>query len=137
MIVSFKLLLVGGAIAALPFAIAENSTSIQANEQVAATAPQDPVVEGFRQEATWNFAELEYVTHDGTTRRFPARRITKLWVLRRSDGGICLEVLYENQDYSFVLVREFHVIRRSGTVSSVDVPVVRSELTGMAFPAFR
>ena len=77
------------------------------------------------------------MTHDGASRRIAARRITKLWVLRRPDGGICLELLYENQDYSFVFVREFHVIRRSGTVSSVDVRVVRSDLTGMAFPSFR
>ena len=36
-----------------------------------------------------------------------------------------------------VEIVEFHLIRRSPTHASVDIPVVRDNLEGMAFPLFK
>lgn len=144
MIVPFKLVVAAGAIAALPFAVPVDLSEAQSPTAPAAEVVEDVAVarsavanDDFRQEATWNFAELQYTSTNGEKRTVSARRITKLWLLKGAEGQVFLELLYENRDYSFVAVREFHVIRRSSTVSSVDVPVIRDHFDAMAFPSFR
>ena len=89
MIVPFKLVLATGALIALPFAVpADESVDQQPPNpvEVKNSAPATQGNDEFRQEANWNFAELQYVTMGGERRNVAARRITKMWLLRGDDG---------------------------------------------------
>jgi hypothetical protein len=124
-----KLLVAGGVLATLPVLPC----------LVPQPTGQDPApaVDSFHQEARWNFAVLQYTSAAGKSVEIAASSISKIWVLATHDGELSLEILYENSDYTYASVREFHVIRRSATYTSVDVPIVRTTAANMAFPAFK
>ena len=125
-----KLLVAGGAFVALPFVAASaelgpqdpNSQSAQASKQTASASGR------------WNFSRLQYTPTGGKIVEVAARDISKLGVRTTSNGGIVLEILYKNTDYSLIKVESFHLIRRSGIESAVDVAVSRATLDGIAFP---
>jgi hypothetical protein len=102
----------------------------------AAGLPQDaePAQKTFFQESTWNFAVLQYRNSDGVV-EVPAKNITRIWLVAMGHGELRLEILFENRDFSSVHVRDFSIIRRSNSLNAVDVPIVRTTLEGMAFPA--
>ena len=96
-------------------------------------SPQDP----FRQQMTWNFAILQYVNAQGQLVEVRAADLSSMRLLVSAETGLMrMELLHENNDYSSVQVQDFHLIRRSSAASSADVPVVRTQVEGMAFPAF-
>ena len=103
----------------------------------AAPVPQNPVQDTFRQQMTWNFAMLQYVNAQGELREVRAADLRSMHLLLAQETGLMrMELVYENNDYSSVEMRDFHLIRRSSAASSADVPVVRSLIQGMSFPAF-
>jgi hypothetical protein len=67
----------------------------------------------------------------------PARNISKIWLVVMDHCQARLEILFENRDYSMIECEGFSIIRRSGSHSAVDVPIVRTRTAGMAFPLFR
>jgi len=91
----------------------------------------------FYQAAQLNFAILQYTNSKGKSVEVPASTITKIWLIADSDGDLRMEISYENGDYSSLAINDFHVIRRSSNLASVDVPVVRSDMSGLAFPGFK
>lgn len=96
-----------------------------------------PNEDPFYQESTWNLALLQYTNAKGDIVEVPARLLTKVWLLKTSEGRLRMEILYENRDYASVDVRDFSIIRSSPGATSVDVPFVRASIGGMAFPAFK
>ena len=94
---------------------------------------RDPFYESTR----LNFAVLQYTSSAGKTTEIPAATITKMWLIADSDGDLRMELSYENGDYSSLELHDFHIIRRSSNLASVDVPVVRSDMSGLAFPSFK
>lgn len=97
-------------------------------------ADRDP-----QQSTVLNFAILQTVSTTGEKRDIPASTIKKIWLLTEERGRLRIEVSYENGDYSSMEIADFHVIRASlnGSVPSVDVPVQRTGVDGMAFPEFK
>lgn len=91
----------------------------------------------FYQSTRLNFAVLQYTNSLGKTTEIPASKITKIWLIAESDGDLRLELSYENGDYSSLELHDFHLIRRHNNLASVDVPVVRSDMSGLAFPSFK
>lgn len=91
----------------------------------------------FYQTARLNFAVLQYTNARGKAVEVPASTITKIWLIADSDGDLRMEIAYENGDFSSLAIGDFHVIRRSNNLASVDVPVVRSDMSGLAFPGFK
>lgn len=143
MLGQIKLLLAGGALATLPllsFSRANDSVEPPQN----ALSVQDPAAAATAQvggtevfETRWAFAAIQYTNGKGETVEVPARSLKKLWILMREAGDPILEILYENTDYSLVVAKDFHIIRRSGTLSTIDVPVARTRIGGMGFPKFK
>ncbi len=138
MLGTFKLLLAGGVFAvSVPFLAPANGVDAEQPQLPGITQDAPARKVPVATEKRWNFAELQYTTADGKVANVPARRLAKLWLLSRPDGGMYLQIVYENSDYSLISVRDFHIIRRSATYSSVDVPIVRTTLDNMAFPVFQ
>jgi hypothetical protein len=48
-----------------------------------------------------------------------------------------MELLYENLDYASIDVRTSSLLRSRPGVTSIDIPIVRASIDGMAFPAMR
>lgn len=91
----------------------------------------------FYQTTRLNFAILQYTNSSGKVMEIPASTVTKIWLLADTEGGLRMEIAYENGDFSSLQIQDFHVIRRSSKLASVDVPVVRTDISGMAFPGFK
>lgn len=103
----------------------------------AAPVPQNPTPDTFRQQMVWNFAMLQYVDAQGELREIRAGDLRSIHLLLAEQTGLMrMELVYENNDYSSVEVRDFHLIRRSSAASTADVPVLRSLIQGMSFPGF-
>ena len=130
MIGTVKLLLAGGLLASLPVLPA---VLPQMGQDPATLIAQDP----FQQEALWNFAVLQYTNDAGQTVEVAASAIAKLWLVSMGHGRMRLELLYQNRDYSQVDLRGFSIIRRSNAYAAVDIPIIRTTVSGMAFPAFK
>ena len=91
----------------------------------------------FLQASTWNFAVLQYTDGHGNLVEIPARLLTKMWLLKTPEGQLRLELLYENLDYASIDIRTFSLLRSRPGMTSIDVPIVRASIDGMAFPAMR
>lgn len=122
------------ALSALVFTAALPTPEVQ-DSALGAAARQDPSV--FRQESTWNLAILQLQTVDGETREITAGTLAKVWITVFDEGAIRIEILYANKDYESLAVNSFAVIRTSADATSVDVPFVRDEKSGFAFPNLR
>lgn len=129
MLGALKLTLAGGVLAAAVPVF----SSTQPQDPAPATATEDT----FLQASTWNFAVLQYTDGHGNLIEIPARLLSKLWLLKTPEGQLRLEILYENLDYASIDVRMFSLLRSRPGMTSIDVPIVRASIDGMAFPAMR
>ncbi len=123
-----KLFAIVGVLACLSLLTAFVANPAQDSEQ-----KRDP----FYQSTRLNFAVLQVTNAAGKSTEIPASTITKIWLIADSDGDLRMEVSYENGDYSSLELHDFHIIRRSNSLASVDVPVVRTDMSGLAFPGFK
>jgi hypothetical protein len=129
MLAALKLALAGGVLAAAVPVF--SSTAVQ--DPSPATATEDT----FLQTSTWNFAVLQYTDSHGNLVEIPARLLNKMWLLKTPEGQLRMELLYENLDYASIDVRTFSLLRSRPGVTSIDIPIVRASIDGMAFPAMR
>lgn len=129
MLGALKLALAGGVLAAAVPVLSSNSPQ----DPAPASATEDT----FLQASTWNFAVLQYTDGHGNLIEIPARLLSKLWLLKTPEGQLRLEILYENLDYASIDVRMFSLLRSRPGMTSIDVPIVRASIDGMAFPAMR
>ena len=130
MLAALKLTLAGGVLAA---AVPVFSSATIQDPSPATTAIEDT----FLQASTWNFAVLQYTDGHGNLVEIPARLLTKMWLLKTPEGQLRLELLYENLDYASIDIRTFPLLRSRPGMTSIDVPIVRASIDGMAFPAMR
>lgn len=128
MLAALKLTLAGGVLAAAVPVF--SSATIQ---DPAPAATEDT----FLQASTWNFAVLQYTDGHGNLVEIPARLLTKMWLLKTPEGQLRLELLYENLDYASIDIRMFTLLRSRPGMTSIDVPIVRASIDGMAFPEMR
>ncbi|MEO0480930.1 MAG: hypothetical protein AAF196_15770 [Planctomycetota bacterium] len=99
---------------------------------------EQPVQEStFRQETIWRFAILQIVEQSGDVVEIPATLIAKLWLTVANNGSLRVEILYENNDFQSVSVRDFTIVRVSTGQAAVEVPIIRDRLSGLAFPELR
>ncbi|MHC5064955.1 MAG: hypothetical protein ACYTG5_13395 [Planctomycetota bacterium] len=123
-----KIFAIVGVLASLSLLTAFVGTPAQDPEQ-----KRDP----FYQSTRLNFAVLQVTNAAGKATDIPASTISKIWLIADSDGDLRMELSYENGDYSSLELHDFHIIRRSSNLASVDVPVVRTDMSGLAFPSFK
>ncbi|MCC6782467.1 MAG: hypothetical protein IT457_06465 [Planctomycetes bacterium] len=127
---SVKLVIACGAFAAvLPLLAMQDPQGAQSSQ----ISRSDP----FHQESTWSFTVLQYTNARGDVVEVPARNLSKIWLLKDEDGDLRMEILYQNRDYSSLAIRDFSVIRSSPSAVAVDVPIVRTTISGMAFPEMK
>jgi hypothetical protein len=129
MFAALKLALAGGVLAA--------AVPVFSSSAVQEPAPASPTDDTFLQTSTWNFAVLQYTDVQGNLIEIPARLLNKIWLLKTPEGQLRMELLYENLDYASIDVGMFALLRSRPGMTSVDIPIVRASIDGMAFPAMR
>jgi hypothetical protein len=94
-----------------------------------AATPTPPATEPV---ATASISELQYVSLQGTATVVAARNLTEIRLIEDRDEHICLELVYENGDYSLVQAQAFHLLR-NGT-GTREIRFVRCKQDRMRFP---
>lgn len=130
---SLKLLVATASLAAIIPLLAMQDPQQNAGAKGNQIAKNDP----FYQETVWSFTVLQYSNLRGDLVEVPARNIAKIWLLKDEDGDLRMELLYQNRDYSSLSIRDFSLIRSSPAAVAVDVPVVRTSISGMTFPEMK